>query len=620
MEPEELKEVINKSSSVNRTLGITFALFIFYVLVNVASTTDLMIFLPKSKILLPMLNIELPLKAFYIAVPFLVILLHYNLLTNLQQHSKKLNDWVRLRSKNIDILDPFLLNYVTTKLSKLHRIILILVIRITTFILPLVVLIYIQLRFSDYQSWTITSWHFSIVLLDFLMIVTHSDQILVLIQKEKAKSKGLKGIIKCFKYEAFLLPVSIIYFLLFVFLMTVNIRTTGFAGVTEWFPKISLADQKLVIKEPDQQIMQLYVNGEIEKIYETKLKFTKGYNLEERSFRLAEFDGAILTNANFKYADLQGAAFFDAYLEGVNFYGANLENTYLNGANMQGADFTYTKMGNSSLHRGNLQDAILFSAIFSPGSDFHYVNFQGAEISNVDLTASMFKGVNMRGMNVRNTILEGALIENSILQGINFDDVHFWSAVISNSDLTGSYFYNCQLQAGYFNKVNLNGCVFDSTKTKGMSVSDIFENDTIIVRRSDNLSDDFSFYTKGLLIELLETTNDLEVLYYVNNCVQRMDSASTRYYKDSSFTIQNLNCNLMNKIDDNFLLLRRKIASSNIYTAQGMLVRNHIDTGDTLYNDLMSYIKEIVDLKTFQSMEKRIERQQPWREGKKILE
>lgn len=190
-ENNTLKEVLDKSSQVNRTIGITFALFIFYIAVNVASTSDLMLFIPDSGFLIPLINIQLPILAFFIAVPFLVLIFHYNLLFNLQQHSKKLIQWHEQNNsgKEDTQLYPFLFNYAITGLKPILAQTLNIVIRIAIFMLPLALLLMILIRFADYQSWTMTTWHFIALLLDAALIITHTEQIMKIIKTGKDEIK-----------------------------------------------------------------------------------------------------------------------------------------------------------------------------------------------------------------------------------------------------------------------------------------------------------------------------------------------------------------------------------------------------------------------------------------------
>lgn len=84
-----LREALDKSSKVNRSLGLSFVALMFYILLIIASTTDLMLFLPDEKVNLPIVDVELPLKGFYAVTPFLVLIFHFNLLINLYHHRKR---------------------------------------------------------------------------------------------------------------------------------------------------------------------------------------------------------------------------------------------------------------------------------------------------------------------------------------------------------------------------------------------------------------------------------------------------------------------------------------------------------------------------------------------------
>lgn len=200
---EKLKEALDKSSSINRAIGFTFGIFIFYIAITVAATTDKDLFFPDSGFSVPFLNLKLGTVNFFLAAPFVVLIVHYNFLYNLMQHSKKLLRWHSSNKKNADdpeIIDdarsdedldmyPFLFNFALNVKNPIHNRTLNIVNRITIFMLPLALLCFILFRFADYQSMLITFWHFAAVLLDAALIATHSFSILKII---KTHNEALK--------------------------------------------------------------------------------------------------------------------------------------------------------------------------------------------------------------------------------------------------------------------------------------------------------------------------------------------------------------------------------------------------------------------------------------------
>ena len=76
---EKSLEAVNHAASTVRTLFFTFLLLGTYVGVIIGSTTDEQL-LRISPVTLPILNVQLPIKAFYAIIPWLLLLVHFNCL------------------------------------------------------------------------------------------------------------------------------------------------------------------------------------------------------------------------------------------------------------------------------------------------------------------------------------------------------------------------------------------------------------------------------------------------------------------------------------------------------------------------------------------------------------
>lgn len=117
-----LKEALDKSSSHNSRLLLLLLLFLVYALVTVATTTDLQLLIPDSKVRLPIVDVELPLFEFYIVSPILIVIFHFNMLFNLLQHSKKLYEWDK-NSEDGDrlLIYPFIFNFLVSFKKRMTR-------------------------------------------------------------------------------------------------------------------------------------------------------------------------------------------------------------------------------------------------------------------------------------------------------------------------------------------------------------------------------------------------------------------------------------------------------------------------------------------------------------------
>jgi hypothetical protein len=84
-----LLEAANRASERVAGLHLAFMAVCAYVLAIVFGTTDLDLLIGKG-IRLPVVNVDVPLVGFYACAPFIVVLVHFNLLLQLQLLSRKL--------------------------------------------------------------------------------------------------------------------------------------------------------------------------------------------------------------------------------------------------------------------------------------------------------------------------------------------------------------------------------------------------------------------------------------------------------------------------------------------------------------------------------------------------
>lgn len=167
-----LKEALNESSNRNRTLFITFLIVQVYFLLAIVGTSDLNLLLPESEFQLPIINIVVPIFAFYICAPVLLLAFHLNLLIQLLEHCRKLYRWVDGKSHNRKLtLHPFLINsLVSHKAGEINYFILRFITSMLYVVLPLFLFCALQFRFSDYHSPATTLWHFAFVIADIFIV------------------------------------------------------------------------------------------------------------------------------------------------------------------------------------------------------------------------------------------------------------------------------------------------------------------------------------------------------------------------------------------------------------------------------------------------------------------
>jgi hypothetical protein len=175
--PEPLLEAANRASERVAGVHLAFMAVCVYVLAIVFGTTDLDLLLGKG-VRLPVVNVDVPLVGFYAFAPFIVVLVHFNLLLQLQLLSRKLFAFEAAAPPEAgpgglrDRLHIFPYTYyLVGRPSPLVQPLLGLMVSITLVLLPLVTLLVLQLWFLAYQGEAVTWGQRGAIWLDIAMIV-----------------------------------------------------------------------------------------------------------------------------------------------------------------------------------------------------------------------------------------------------------------------------------------------------------------------------------------------------------------------------------------------------------------------------------------------------------------
>ncbi len=177
---EQLLKAANDAAQYVQNVTLTFLLFGTYIAITIGSTTDEQLF-KVSPVTLPLLNVGLPILQFYALIPWLFWLLHFNLLLQLyllacnlhplnaaltalesptaqKQHRRRLYPFPfshMLIGHHHGWMAHFLLSFVVVG---------------TVIVLPLVLLLWAQIRFLPYHDEPITWGHRGAVLSDLALL------------------------------------------------------------------------------------------------------------------------------------------------------------------------------------------------------------------------------------------------------------------------------------------------------------------------------------------------------------------------------------------------------------------------------------------------------------------
>ncbi len=173
VDAKALLDTANSASQTVAVLHVAFMAVCAYVLVIMFGTTDLDLLLGGDNIKLPVIDVAVPLIGFYAFAPYLVVLMHLNLLLQLQLLSRKLFAFDTLTPVEQSIgglrdrlhIFPYTY-YLVGRTGPVVGGLLGLLVSITLMVLPLATLLALQLRFLAYQAEGITWAQRVAVLLD----------------------------------------------------------------------------------------------------------------------------------------------------------------------------------------------------------------------------------------------------------------------------------------------------------------------------------------------------------------------------------------------------------------------------------------------------------------------
>ena len=159
---EALLDTANSASQHVAVLHVAFMALCAYVLIIVFGTTDMDLLIGKG-VKLPIVDVKVPIVGFYAFAPYLIVLVHFNLLLQLQLLSRKLYAFDAAAPKEERIgglrdrlhIFPYTY-YLVGRPSPIVRRLLGIVVGITLLILSLATLLVLQLRFLAYQDQAVT--------------------------------------------------------------------------------------------------------------------------------------------------------------------------------------------------------------------------------------------------------------------------------------------------------------------------------------------------------------------------------------------------------------------------------------------------------------------------------
>lgn len=476
------REALDTSTKVNRAMGFTFVALMFYILLIVAGTTDLQLFLPESTVRLPIVEVELPLLGFYSVVPFLILVFHFHLLINLKHHNDKYRDWRTEAGDDAKeaSLDPILINFKDTYPKWYHplRILIVLVVSLSVFYFPLVNLTLMQWRFGDYHDFWISTFQFFATLLDTALIMGFFSKI------------GLNGAVQhrfaILGRVARRLPlIGVSTFGLIIWMLALKLKLMlGHPGVmpclpSSWTPIIDLSNSRDRVGEVADGYVLHYMRDSLdadEARQKALAAFGKRMNLDGRDFRFANFERLNLTKANLQHCRLDSANLSQSNLEGADLshsclnnaslFFAKMKNTIVKEVEKEGADLRGIDFGGGFSDVSGWEGASLRGANLR-GVKLNGIDLNGVDLTNADLTGAILIGADLQGAKLQNANLPHANLQGANLQGANLQGANLRGANLQVADLQVADLQAADLQGADLQVADLRGADLVNADLRG---------------------------------------------------------------------------------------------------------------------------------------------------------
>ena len=487
-ELEAAKAQARESAEKNRNLLFGSLLIFAFLILVVLQTSDVDLLLGKA-IKLPVIDVDIPLFAFYLLSSPLAFLVHLNLLRNIEAHAVKLKAWEDAdENKLLEPADlfPFIFDFAvvdqespmagpTRWFSQL-----------VIYWLGTLTLLLIFWRFTDYQHPWITGFHAILLIIDLFVLRIIRQQILDILHDNtleetedekpsrikqwiprflkvaifsfggwtcttKGKGEWLGQIIGFLIILAFYAQVTL--FIIFIFLLPHNYHKFIFSNCLEE------KGHNLQDSLDDRSKFSYCIDGESLNLKVKDVPFFHAFffSVPAHFFpiliihphqNLLVFDESLLR--------LQYDLSSDAEEKfGQWFMGHGV------GLDLRDRNLRYAQLGRADLRKTQLFDADLFEANLYQsnlkGVNLEYANLQGADLRKAELQGADLDDANLQGADLDSANLKGAYLENAKLQGAGLKDANLQGADLEDANLQGAYLENAKLQGADLEDANLQG-------------------------------------------------------------------------------------------------------------------------------------------------------------------
>jgi hypothetical protein len=321
--------------------------------------------------------------------------------------------------------------------NRITRLMMQLIVYVTFAVLPIITLLYFQIKFLPFHEVSITYWHRFAVILGFAMLILLTPIMQHAPPKRKwdirlgPQAEAWEASGRQVALVLLLLPIVVGFSWLiatvpdewidrrlgFVAPVTAGIGAEGEAkllnpivrrlvydripddGNKGWWRRWLLSYRVLIVEDSDLGAAD-----------DAKIV------LRERNFRYALLNRSDFHHADLTWADLRGAQLWKSLAKG------RLNDTQLQGASLKEAEFQGAQMSSAAMQGADLRGALL------QGADLSYTKLQGADLRGAQLQGADLRGARLQGADLQGAQLQDADLRGAELRGAVLASAEIWLA------------------------------------------------------------------------------------------------------------------------------------------------------------------------------------------------
>jgi uncharacterized protein YjbI with pentapeptide repeats len=490
---ETLLTSINEVAASTRNLFVTLLLFMLYIAITAASTTDEQL-LRDSAIAVPLLPAaNVPASSFYGIAPLLLLILHLELLLNLDRLCIRMRMFREVKARLRKYELPFLISQLSSfqmvqwSLGSNERIIRALtgtIMFLSTAFAPLLILLDLQYAFLAFHSTPITTLQRSVVAFDALLILAFWPRLMKARHDPRTSGPPVARLLRTLLRPWWLLPLLAVFVSLLVlrlpddaferFLSShvgkpvlcaslentpgpeglrpkapIDVFTPPYCAGLRAHRSLDLRGLDLSNPPASPEIVGALRSGKNSEIAEA-LKKVNGLDLTGRDLRGADFSFALIPKMNLEEANLESANFSYSRLLATNI-----------SANLRRTRFLYTYIYQSHLDPETMSGALVYRSIIS--STIFGGNLMSSHFVESEITDSSFPGAHASNIEFEHVGVTASLFIGTILTGTRFHDSRIVRSSFNDATLDAASFDETFIQASHFEGASIKAPRFSHT-------------------------------------------------------------------------------------------------------------------------------------------------------------